>query len=129
SESLVAPLVPASIDEEEILSCVIRHEQVHQAIVIHIGSAHAERLAKRSLEIGAPSGLREGSVAVVVPQHTGRRLEEMGNAVVIVEAALLVLVGAQKTVAQVVPNVAADEKIEDSVVVVVEPYGASGPSR
>src|SRR4029453_2467609 len=126
-ESAIAPLVLPSIHKQEVLSRVVGHEQIHQPIVVHIGRDDAECFTQYVFDIRSPSGLGEGSVAVVAPQDAGRRVEEVRNAVVIVKTAVFILVGAQQTICQVIPDVAADKKIEKTVVVIVEPDGACGP--
>ena len=125
-QSSLTPSVPAPVHEQEVLRGVVGDEQIDEPVVVDVGGDNAEGLAERSLDLRAPPGRRKGPVAVVVEQEARRRLEEMRNAVVVVEAAVFP-VGAQETLVQPVLDEAADEEIQQPIVVVIEPDGARRP--
>src|SRR5256885_7071297 len=57
-----------------------------------------------------------------------KKKKQMRDAVVVIEAAVRVPIGAEQPLPQVVVDVAADEQIEPAVVVVIEPRVARRPS-
>ena len=120
------PLAFAAIDEQEVLDRIVRHEQVHQAVVVDVGADHAERFAERPLDIGSLPGFRERPVTIVVEEQTRRRLEQPRNAVV---APTELVVAAETIGRQREIDEAAQKQIELAIVVVVEPDRARGPAR
>ena len=125
-EADLFPFALAAVREQEVLHRVVRDEEVHQPVVVDIGSDDAEGLAEGALDVGAAARQREGAVAVVVIERAGRRLEDARNAV---EALSELVVAAEDVVLQRELDEAAEKQIELAVVVVVEPDGACRPVR
>src|SRR5260370_38514038 len=117
------PLVLPAVYKQEVLHGVVGDEQVHQAIIVNVRRHYAKALAQGTLDIGAARDVAESSISVVVKQEAVGGFEDAGDAV-IVPAQLVVPAG---KLAGVIHK-AADKQIQASVVVVIKPVVARGPS-
>src|SRR6266851_9051345 len=81
-QRLFFPFAIAPINKQEILHRIIRDEQVHPAVVIHIRSDYTQSLSERSPYSGIFASLGKCAVSVVMEQKAARRAECARNAVV-----------------------------------------------
>src|SRR5262252_6472053 len=71
----------AFVDEEKIGHRIVRHEQIHQPIVVDIRSDSAERLSGMIRDPGLLADISESAVPIVVEKMAGCGLEETRNTI------------------------------------------------
>src|SRR6185437_12978269 len=128
-ESDLLEVLPLLILEQEIGLGIVGDEQVHPAIIIYVGGDHRPTFAGIVGYAKSLTHVSECSVAVVMKKAAGcRRI----NARIAVLRLPRQCRNVRRTAAMVLRfaeiHEAADEKIELSVVVVIEPYRAGGPA-
>jgi hypothetical protein len=113
----------ADIVEEKVGHGVVGDKGIEKAIAIEVSEGDAHALAEEGVDAGLMRDVGEGSVAVVAIEGVMQRQVEVGMAVgaqALFESAVGILVDFPMAVVD-------DEKIEQPIVVVVEPARADGP--
>ena len=116
---------PFSIEEEEIWLCVIGHKQIHPAVVIDVAGHYAPRLRHRFCDACLLADICERPIPIVMEQPARHRFIHPGNTV---PALVGVAVAAPFVFPFAEVDKPANEQIEPSVVVIVEPHSARRPA-
>ena len=118
-----------AIGEKEIRGSVVGDEEIEEAVVVDVRGDDAPSFAGIACYARLLVHVREGAVAVVVEEPARHGIEDAGVAV-FVDARESGYVGRITNVVLQLAEIdePADEKIQASVVVVIKPHHAGGPT-
>ena len=113
------------IYKKKVLHRVIGNKQIHPAVIVNIGGHHPPSFTQVLLNSGTLADVGEGAIAIIVKKPAWGGLINAWYAVV---SFALFRISAIFIFRFVVVYESAHEEIEPSIIVIIEPYCARGPS-
>src|SRR5690349_7396545 len=112
------------VKQQEIGRGVARYEQVRPAVIVEVNCYNPQSSAHELVKTRRMAHVREGTVAIIVIE--GQRHSLVG-ALLAVRSNIEIL-ALERGALERKLRIIADDKIEESIAIVVEPSGARGPS-
>src|SRR5207248_3046955 len=116
----------ALIDKKKVRHRVVGYKQIHEPIVVDIGSDCAKRFPRRISDARFFANIGELAVAVVVEEMAGPGLEKTRDTIV---TAAHPLIGTKNVQRLLVNYKARNKEIELAVIVIIKPDSAGRPAE